>query len=598
MKNVFFIVIDSFFAEKIGNTKYGPTPTPFLDELSKKSIVCKNMYSQGPHTEAGSRALLTGFDSMDYGGYMHNLHEAKSTYLDVFKKAGYTTFDFFLPYYMYSTREFKSIDYTYFTSDFLYESVWGHRLTHFAEISKKRSLTELEMYDVKKQLELTFIAWGNWFDKWISGERECFNAIKVWSENYDWQKNYKLFKAEYDEFLKDEEKYAKIILEEGEASNLYKIERFDFDTVLNQKFLEENVYYRHKKFLKEIERKQFLFNLKNQKLDYKNLLYSIGKTIKEKELVGYLRGVVYALCCGKFAQNYKRGKFDQILPSMRNFFRTALDGIEKHNDGKPIMLHCHPEELHNRINYFSYDINDSELINHEFELFENYIKNINKSYRGNILYDCALLYVDDCLKEFFTKLKEKSLLESSLVVICADHGSSYTCNTIRESVTNNCHTENYHIPLIIYDGASPHGFINTKFHTSKDILATVYDLCGIAKPEYVTGEPITENSGDNIAVTEYIDSGTPDLRTRPIIFVARNNEYMIHYRVSAFEDFKNGSLLEVYSLRKDPLELKNIKENISQLTIQPLLDACEVRQRSISNTYKKLHPDFDYTLYR
>lgn len=592
MKNVFFIVIDSFIADKLGDAKYGPSPTPFLDELCKKSLVCKNMYSQGPHTEAGSRALLTGFDSLNYGGYMHNLHESKETYLDIFKKAGYTVFDFFLPYYMYSTREFNNIDYTYFTSDFLYDSVWGHRLAHFANLKEKRPLTEIEMYDVKKQLELTFIAWNNFFEKWRNGEKDSFKSIKNWTRYYDWDSNYNLFKDEYESFTESPDIYAKKVLEEGENCNLYKIKRFDFSKGLDTDFLEKNVFEKHKLFLDKIEKKQFLLNFRNQNFNYRKLISSTIETIKNRELSGYLRQVVYTLCCGKFAKGYKPNEFYQTLPSIRNILRTALEEILAKKTTAPIMLHCHPEELHNRVNYFSFDIKDSELIDKEFRLFENYLNNLHKDYRGNILYDCALIYVDDCIKEFYQSLENNNLLNDSLIIICADHGSSYGCNTIRDNVVNNCHTENYHIPLIIYDGSAPKGVENKKYHTSKDILATICEKCFIPKPDSITGVAITENNGNDIAVSEFIDSGCPDIRERPILFVARNSDYMIHYQVNTFDNFDQGKLIEVYDLKNDPLELCNIANSISESTIRPLLFSLRERHKEIGFTYRKLHPEF------
>lgn len=593
MKNVFFIVIDSFIANKLGDTKYGLSPTPFLDELSKKSLVCKKMYSQGPHTEAGSRALLTGFDSMDYGGYMHNLYEAKGTYLDVFKQAGYEIYDFFLPYYMYSSREFSNIDHTYFTSDFLFDSVWGHRLSHFSNIMSQRKLTEIEMYDVKKQLELTFIAWGNYFDKWRGGSIESFKCLKMWYSTYDWEKNYQIFKKEYELFKESPDKYALNILKEGESCNLYKIQRYDFSRGLNSAFLNQNVFNKHRDFLKQIDRKQFWLNLKNQKLNYKRLMLSTLESIKKRELNGYLRQFVYALCCGKFAQGYRVGDFYQTLPSIRNILRTAVgDIITNKTDDRPIMLHCHPEELHNRVNYFSFDISDSDLIDREFNMIQNYISQLSTDYKGNILYDCALLYVDDCINEFYTELKRNNLLDNSLIVICADHGSSYGCHTVRDSVVNNCHTENYHIPLIIYDGAKPEGCVNNKFHTSKDILATICEKCCISPIDSMTGEPINSQSGSDIAISEYIDSGCPDIRERPLIFVARNSNYMIHYQINAFSDFKNGKLLEVYDLKKDPLEIVNIVNNVSNKEIEPLIQGVKSRHTKIRETYKKLHPGF------
>lgn len=592
MKNVFFIVVDSFIADKIGNTKCGNSPTPFLDKISKKSLVCTNMYSQGPHTEAGSRALLTGFDSMDFGGYMHNLYEAKNTYLDVFKNAGYNIFDFFLPYYMYSTREFNNVDHTYFTSDFLYDSVWEHRLLHFANIRKQRALSPVEMHDVKKQIELTFIAWNNLFLKWKQNDESCFRCIKKWKDSYDWDTNYSILKSEYEFFLSDKDDYAERVLDQGVNSGFYKIKRFSFDTVLDSDFLNKHVFDKHKSFFDKLDRLQKTRNLKNQNIDFGKLSKSIFQSIKKHQLDGYFRQFVYLMVCSNFAKGYKKGDFYQTLPSMRNIFRTAISEIKNHEDERPIMVHCHPEELHNRVNYFSFDINDSSLMEREFSMFEGYVNSLKKNYKGNILYDLAMLYVDDCIKELFETIQKEGMLENSLIVICADHGSSYGGEVIRDNVVNNCHTENYHIPLIIYDGENPKGIVNSKYHTSKDILATMIDRCGLNKPDSVTGEPITENSGDDIAISEFVDSGCPDIRTRPIIFVARDNKYMVHYQVNAFEKFEDGKLLEVYDLQNDPHELKNVVSEGVNPHLEIIIDAIKKRHIRINQTYKELHPNY------
>ncbi len=593
MKNVFFIVLDSFVADKLGNTKYGPSPTPFLDELCKKSLVCTNMYSQGPYTEAGSRALLTGFDSLDYGGYMHNLYEAKVTYLEVFKQAGYSIFDFFLPFYMYSTREFNNIDYTFFTSDFIFDSVWNYRLSHFSEIKSKRTLSNTELDDVIKQVELTFIAWGNFFEKWRKGEKQCFKCMMSSCKQYNWEDNYAIFKKEYDAYLQDPISYSLNLLDEGKNCNLYKIQKFDFGKALDEVFIDENIFRKRAKFLKKISKQQIFLNIRNQKIEYTKLFKSFVDSIKKREITGYLRQFVYTLCCGRFAKGYRPNQFYQYLPSLRNILRTSIDEIMKNKGDKPFMLHCHPEELHNRVNYFSFDIQDENLINREFDIFEKYLDSININYHGNLLYDCSLLYVDDCIREFYSLLEKNSLLKDSVIVLCADHGSSYDCNIIRENVVNNCHTENYHIPLIIYDGSNPKGTINNKYHTSKDILATMCDICNIPKSLYMTGQSIKGNCGEDVAVSEYLGSGCPDLRDRPIIFIARNSNYLINYQVGAFDKFESGNLEEVYNIKKDPYELKNLAKSIESAELTPLMDAIKKRHSRILCTYKELHQKND-----
>lgn len=592
MKNVFFIVVDSFIASKLGDSRNSSSPTPFLDELKKRSLYCANMYSQGPYTEAGSRALLTGFDSLDNGGYMHNLYESPTTYLSVFRKAEYNIVDFFLPYYMYSAKEFECIDQAYFTSDFSYDSVWTYRLQHFADLLKQRPLANDEWRDVETQIDLTFKAWFNIFDRNTRGDYVPFCCLKEVVKSYDWDSNLKLLKQEYEEFSSNKPQYLERILKDGKNSNLFKIKRFDFCKMINQSFVNKNVFEKHKLFFKKLRKKQFLFNIKNQTFVWGKFVKSVISSIFNYRLDGWVRQYIYSLTCSEMAKGYTQERFYQTLPSMRMILRTAMKYIHENKGLQPILLHCHPEELHNRVNYFSFDINDEELLDHEFKLFDDYIGSLQPLYKGNILYDCSLIYVDDCLRELYDFLKAEGILNNSIIVICADHGSSYSCETIRDNVSNNCHTENYHIPLIIYDGSSQEGFENNKYHTSKDILATIYSKCGIEKPSAVTGEPITKESGSDFAISEYMGGGCPDFRERPILFIGRDSYYLVYYSVSAFEDFRKGQLLEVYNLRKDPQELDNIKDSVDKSQILEILEGMKKRHDSIANSYFQMHPDF------
>lgn len=592
MKNVFFIVVDSFVADKFGDTRNSNSPTPFLDELKKKSLYCSNMYSQGPYTEAGSKSLLTGYDSLDYGGYMHNIHNAKSSYLDVFKNAGYKIVDFFLPYYMYSTREFDAIDQTYLTSDFSFDSVWTYRLQHFADLKKQRPLTELEWKDIETQIDLTFNAWFNIFNKKLNGDEESFACQREVVAAYDWDNNYKLLKSEFEDYSNNKEQYLKKVLEDGRSCNLFKIARYDFAKILNQNFINKNVFDKHKRFFKNLRRKQLFLNLKNQHIDWSKLSRSIYSSIFNMKLDGWIRQYIYALFCSEMSKGYSQKKFYQTLPSMRNMIRTAISFIHNNKTSRPLLLHCHPEELHNRVNYFSFDIPEERLIDHEFKMYERYLDSLKPSYKGNILYDCALLYVDDCIKELCESLESEGILDNSIIVICADHGSSYSCEVIRDNVSNNCHTENYHIPLLIFDGSHKQGIYNSRYHTSKDILATVYLMCGFNIPDYVTGGGITKNSGSNVAISEYMGGGCPDLRTKPISFIARNDKYLMLYRVYAFDDFEKGELIEVYNLQEDIYELSNIKDTIDKSCLTPIFEEIKKRHQRIADTYLTMHPEF------
>ena len=575
MKNVVFVTIDSFLFSKIGSTKYGKSPTPFLDKLIKQSVFVKNLYSQGPYTEAGNKALLTGSDSLMYGGYMHNLNESDDIYLDVFKGNGYHTIEFLIPYYLYSNKHFKTIDQQFFTSDFVFNSVWSNRLKHFSDVQKTESLTEEDYRDITEQLRLTFEAWLNFISK---SDDSRYKYIERLIKGYDFKKQKEVLLTEKRRFEESPIEYANEVLNDGTSHRFFSIPLCDYSNFIDEDFLNDIIYKKHRKLVKQIIRKQLFLNLKNQNISLKVLFSSFIN--KDNH---YLKSLTFAFASGMLAKQYKKNRFCQLLPSCRKLLRGVASEMATVGSKQPIMVHVHPEDLHNRTSFLTYDINDSLLLEYELSLFEDYLKNIKPNYRGEIIYDLALLYVDDCIRELYETLELKDFLKNTVLVITSDHGYSYDCVPLREAFVNNHHTENYHIPAIIYDGGVHKG-VFSNYHTSKDILPTIYDLCGVKKPESINGNSVVSDKNDyTYAISEYMGGGCPDMRRRPIQYMIRNSEWLVVYYVKLLDAFETGEIVEVYNLKDDPEELNNLSKSYEQEKIQPLLSALKEHHIFLQN---------------
>lgn len=567
MKNVVFIVVDSFLYSKIGNTNYGPSPTPFLDTLIPKSVFVENLYSQGPYTEAGNRALLTGADSLTHGGYMHNLNEARDIYLDVFKKNGYHNIEFFLPYYLYSKQQFKSIDKQLFTSDFVFNSVWSNRLKHFSDVQKTETLTEDDYRDIIEQLRLTFESWSNFLDY---NDKSKYKYIERIVEGYDFEESRRVLEREQERFNTSPKEYADEVLEEGPKHILFTIPLCKYNKFIDEKFIGEIVYKKHSGLIRSIILKQFILNLKNQEFSIKEIISSLFQ--KDNR---YLKSLAFSLGSGMLAKQYRTNTFCQLLPSCRKLLRGVVEEFESYTGSNPVMIHVHPEELHNTTSFLTYDINDEVLLNRELSLCEKYVNSISSDYKGEIVYDLALLYVDDCIKEMYESLEEKGLLNNTVLVITSDHGFSYDCVPLRQAFVNNHHTENYHIPAIFFDGGLHIGSFS-EYHTSKDVLPTIYELCGIVAPRTINGISIFIPSEMNkYAISEYLGGGCPDMRRRPIHYMIRDDNWLVVYYVRLMESFKNGEVVELYDLRKDKDEMHNLKNRIDRNNYSYLLDELE-----------------------
>ena len=86
--------------------------------------------------------------------------------------------------------------------------------------------------------------------------------------------------------------------------------------------------------------------------------------------------------------------------------------------------------------------------------------------------------------------------------------------------------------------------------------------------------------------------GCPDIIQRPVWFSARDNNYVIGYKVKLADSFESGSLCEVYDKKNDEKEYYNVVDKVERESIQYLLDAIEERynelKKDIESYYEKL----------
>lgn len=583
-KNVILIVLDSFIYDKIGEQSYGSTTTPFLDELKEKSIYTTNLYSQGPFTEAAIMSLFSGNDSLNEGGYLHNLNTKKNHYIDVFHENGYELFNVFYPYFMYSNDTLSKIDYQIFNTDFLFESVYCNRLNYYREQKKANGLTEDNYKDIFCQLDITFEAWKNFLD-FSEKTKDKYSVIKKAISDYDFEKNKVVLLNEYKKYLEDKKKYAHTIFSEQRKHALFKIDRINISNLLNSSLINKLLYKESRWFLIKVSMMQFFFNLVNNKISFKRLYKSLLQNIKIKRFHGYFKSVVFSLFAGGLNYKYKKKNFLKTMPSFYTQIEYSFKYIEKRNHDKPFMLTLHPQDLHNRTSYLTYDASNEEILKEDIDRLKEYFGSVKSKFKGSIIYDFSVTYVDLCIERLFSKLKDMNLLDSTIVAITSDHGCSYVNAPIRENFINNFHTENYKIPLFIYDKG-----ISKKvdgYHTNKDVLPTIYDLCKIKSPSNISGRSLLEdNYSPDYAISEYMGGGCPDMKLRPIQYIIRNSSYLLAYSVKLYDEFEKGHIEEVYDLIKDRMEKNNLinsKYDLEQVSY--LLSKLKIRHLDLQNHY-------------
>lgn len=193
---------------------------------------------------------------------------------------------------------------------------------------------------------------------------------------------------------------------------------------------------------------------------------------------------------------------------------------------------------------------------------DEYRKNI-KNYYANIT------GVDDQIGRIIRVLKEKKLLENTIVIITADHGNCLGKHG--EISKNNIYEESLRIPFIIYRKGEIMPGIDTTFLGSlPDIYPTLLELTGNQK--------LIPSSIDGKSYASYFKNRTGPVPTEQFIMGAilsnhakinsgfrgvRTAGYKLAYQ-------KKGNSLQGYlfDLKNDPFELNNLyKENHEQVKL-------------------------------
>lgn len=585
MKNVVLLTIDSFTANGLNDSKYGRTAMPFFKELIQKGIYAENHYTQGPHTEFGIQSLLTGMDTLDDSASLRSLVYAKKTIYDYFHEAGYGLSAITWPSNFYPKR-FQGIIKDYFTQgdSFILTLFW--RLKYYAELFQNGGIQEQDYVDLIGCFTDSFNSYLNFLNV-DAHDSSAYELTQTRIRNIDLAKRYAVVKEEYEIFLQDKRKYVVDILNNGgvlpkiltEDDNATK----DEEESIREKL--EDLYKDNKSFLRMMKVRQAVNTLFDRRNSGPEMFRGGLELILHRK-----KPPVLAMMSWRMKSNYtfdlsKQNRQNIDCASLKTQLAFLADLLDKNrNSGKPEFYYFHALSQHDPTQWYSVD-QPKEIIQRELDSVKRLMKDTH-SYYGYYAYWFGLHYVDNCLKEFFSKLQEKDLFKDTVIVITADHGSSFCMNPNRMAQPfNNCHSELFHIPLFIYDESAQPRTLQG-YYTHRDVIPTLMDLCGIQQEFSGRGHSILdEKYVPSVAVSERTPSGAPALLHKDVIYTARNRNYLAEYQVNTFKQFASGQLMEVYDLQKDPEELKNIAGTVDMAKIQDLINAMECRHLQLQANY-------------
>lgn len=555
-KNIILIVLDGVSYFNIGSNKNRNSPTPYIDSLIEKSVWATKCYSQGPFTEAGIIGLLFGQDTMNDGGYLLNTLISEQNLIHLAHKYGYITFlpnlSYFYPPSCVSFSEYASYSNRYDSSVFIY------KFEYYANLYKTGNLGDLDIGLLIKMLETLFIS--------LQVELQADTIQKNYAQaNYPFQastkkkenKNFLLeLSQQYAEFNKNKEQYLLNFLSDLDKYPFFPKEsnrpKFYKEEILEQK---KWVVKTYKNYFKESNYKKALRYLKNCIRNCKNPIRVFPRLFGH-----YITQEIYSEKNARMVSENPGSSPFCFVPTAHTYIDSMMNWMKKNVDErKPYLAYIHLEDTHYPWSFYTTDTNDKEKIKKEFALLSKYRNELPKNYDGELNADYSCLYVDNCIRTLIDSLENSGEIDNTIIVITADHGISNAGKVYRKERNNNFFDETYHIPLIIYNPKITPRTIDS-FINSKDIAATILDLCDIPKPKSFTGFSIFDENFPQRKYTtlEYIGFGTPDMQRRPITFGYRDDEFNIVYSALINDEFDKGEIIELYDLKNDPMELTNL----------------------------------------
>lgn len=560
MKNVINIVIDAFCFNNLGRHIGELEVTPFLNKILKNAISFTNIYSQAPYTEASNIALLGGDNTLEEGGYLFGNANTKYAVLKDYKAAGYHTILGYSPY-VCSKAYLKGVtDYKY-TRLFSIQPCFDYRFNYFK--TKKENGQFIDEY-----YEICITILDEAFDAWIA---QCNSII----DNKPEAEMISLF-------IKDLNTIKDLKNELLTEFDIYKNNKIDYINDIfqqwhNHKLIIINKLYNDRKPIQILNSLKSLYNLKlkgyqktyekkvlsNLKIDYKYILNMFLNNTDKKDFLRTIKSY-YTFKKNKDLENY----LNSITPetkcevSLEVMLETFFNDIKKYDEkNENYFLYIQPQEFHLPSLFHSFDIDDINILNKEFEIAFTMLDQINESYKGNIIADLSARLCDYKLECFFNRINTE-LKNDFLFIVMADHGYPSYYNPPRPIIYNQTYTEAFHIPFIIYNSHFE-SKTNTGLYSVLDGIEYVKQ-CAEIKDKHNIDER-------EFILCEYAGPGCPMINEKKIWYTLITKELKLSAEVALGKKAEVKDITNVYNILKDPLQKQNLRLTINKKRIKNLL---------------------------
>lgn len=593
MKNFVLLLIDSLNYSHVKSSDI--ELMPFLSGLKNKGLYCENMYAEAPYTEAALMSIICGQDVLDHGGYMYRYRDTPITIFEAMKKKGFETFTNSYEPQCFPSSVKRGIDICVNGVGYDVGALWTYRIKHYSRLYKSSQITESDYDTVDAIIKDNLESWLEWTDNLINNTVEA-SMIKDNAPQYDPVEVQKKVKAQYESYLTDSKAYIEDLLKKGHAHEIFGIEGYAQLRKIKNRDIVEYAKQEFYPLFRQIRRMDFLLNVRNGSNVLKGPVIKIGQFLKkpsEESLKNVAKAILLSVNALFDLDLFKRIKEDcdrfKDSPSLRSEIDYYIDWAKgRKNTDKPHFAFIHVCDIHNPEIFFTYDTENKELLNSEKIEAEKLLREIPVTYSGSLTHDLSLKYIDGVIQYFYQQLEKNRLDKDTVVIICADHGFSFSGNPLRDTAVVNLFLENYSIPFIV-TGTSYKGHCVSKKCESKDIPATICDLVDGEIPKEFTGNSVLSKKEYKNLRIEYCGGGCPDLLRRELKIAAFDEEYFVG-TLGLLDETSENIITEIYDLKKDPIQLKNlVGKKYDRQKVREMFDAILERKKEIKTSNEKLN---------
>ena len=546
-KNVIYIIIDALSQNVLDD--YPLKEKLFLHSLSRNSLVCTNLYSQASYTEACVNSYLCGQQSLDYSSCLFFGDKAPDNLNRFFERNGYD---------IYSSNCFGNNS-PYYHDDSVSHSIFYihlYRLNDLKNIYQKTGkLNEKEISFARLTLTKT-IKDAIIFLEDIVNDHERLRLQRRFINKKD--------------AIKAIDTYYSILSKLSNDDYLINIIARDFESVLPK--MDVQTPFSNPARIRSLldSYKKPLLNEINKhvirKGKYKNIFVS-SQLNTRNHFVRFLKSFKWSVS-NLFRNRIKKeiaSYLDVALTENRMAtkdcfsLRTRIDDVISFigKADSPFYVCIQPQDFHQSSNFFSYDVDDIDLIDNELKEALDTAKKIPKKIKANILSYLSLQYVDKQVKRWFDYLDQSGRLDDSIIVISADHGHwGYYKSFPKIDPVDIVDDTRIHVPLIIY-GNEIQPQTSDKLLNTYSIPNTIVKFAGFNSNAFFMPS-IFDIQEEKYIIAEYFNGGSPDIEQKPIHYIVHNDRYKLLIICNIQKDITFDKCICFYDLYKDKNESRNL----------------------------------------